>query len=98
MKKSAEDKLLMFFRENSNKEFASGEIQRMSFSNKNGTLATPRSLVRRMQELCEEGKILNVGTDKGAVYKLNTGVVQPRMKQVVEQMPDNTVRITYVPC
>lgn len=96
MRKSAEDKLLMFFRENSNKEFASGEIQRMSFTNKNGTLATPRSLVRRMQELCESGALRNVGDSKSARYILNTDVVQPKMRQIVEQMPDNTVRISYV--
>lgn len=37
----------------------SGEIQRMEFKNKDGTLATPRSLVRRLQEL-ENQKILAV--------------------------------------
>lgn len=49
MKKSAEQNLIDFLKENSD-WFSSGALQRMPFKNKNGSLATPRTLVRRLQE------------------------------------------------
>ena len=49
MKKSAETLLLDFLKANPSK-WASGDLQRREWRNKNGTLATPRSLVRRLEE------------------------------------------------
>jgi translation elongation factor EF-Tu-like GTPase len=95
--KSVEDSLLDFFREHSTEKYASGELQRMSWLNKNGTVATPRSVVRRLQELAEAGKITNVGTMQHAVYSLNAEVVKPKMKQVVSYTPEGTIRVSYVP-
>src|SRR3990167_2809666 len=47
--KSAEQQLLDFLKSNPSK-FASGDLQRREWKNKNQTLATPRSIVRRLEE------------------------------------------------
>ena len=47
--KSAEQSLIDFLRSNPSK-WASADLQRREFRNKNGTLASPRSLVRRLEE------------------------------------------------
>lgn len=52
---TARDRLHSFFRAHAGEVFASGDIQRMEWRNKNATLATPRSIVRRLEELTEEG-------------------------------------------
>lgn len=49
MKKSAEDRLIDFLKANPSR-FASAELQRMTWVNKNGTAASPRSVVRRLEE------------------------------------------------
>lgn len=56
MNKSVSQQLLDYLHQNKG-VFASGTIQRMEWRNANGTLATPRSLVRRLQELAERGEI-----------------------------------------
>lgn len=98
MKKSVEAQLLDFFRENSKQVFASGDLQRRQWFNKNGTLAMPRSIVRRLQELAEEGKIQQVGDMAHAKYSLNAEVVKPKMKQVISYTPQGTVKVEYIPC
>ncbi len=81
MKNSVEHSLLKFFEAHPGSTYDSGILQRMSWYNKNGTLAKPKSVSRRLQELCEDGKIVNIGTMKSAVYKLK-GI--PPKKQEVE--------------
>lgn len=49
MKKSVETQLLGFLSTNPS-VWASGTLQRMEWFNRNGTLATPRSIVRRLEE------------------------------------------------
>lgn len=56
MKKSVQDQLLDYLQANPGVH-ASGTIQRLEWKNKDGTLAVPRTIVRRLQELAEEGKI-----------------------------------------
>lgn len=97
MTKSAEDKILDFFKTHSGQVWDSGDLQRMTFTNKNGTLAKPKSISRRLQELCEENKIVNVGDAKSAKYSLNVEVVKPKMRQVITRLDDDTVRVEYVP-
>ncbi len=95
--KSVEQQLLDFFRTHSTERYPSGELQRMVWSNKNGTIATPRSVVRRLQELCEEQKIHNVGTMQAAIYTLNAEVVKPKMRQIETYLPNGNIKIEYVP-
>lgn len=48
-------------------QVSSGELQRREWRNANGTIATPRSIVRRLQELAEEGTLI-VETRKNHAY------------------------------
>jgi len=66
--KSVSTQLFDFLQANYGQVFASGEIQRMIFKNKNGTTSTPRSLVRRLEELCADGKIQVSYVGKHAHY------------------------------
>jgi len=50
--KSAEQNIISFLRENPSK-FAAAELQRMSFRNRNNTLASPKAISRRLQENAE---------------------------------------------
>lgn len=47
--KSAETQLIDFLKANPS-VFASAQLQRMFWKNKNGTIASPRSIVRRLEE------------------------------------------------
>jgi hypothetical protein len=92
--KSVEQSLLEFFQTHVGEVFESGELQRRTWRNKNGTLATPRSVVRRLQELANVGKIKNVGSMESARYSLSENY---RKKiQVVHQNPDGSVKVSYV--
>jgi len=62
MKKSVETQLIDFLSQNPS-VWASGSLQRMEWRNLNGTLATPRSIVRRLEENAEEGGVLTVSYD-----------------------------------
>ena len=72
--KSVETQLLDFLKANPSK-YASAELQRMPWKNKNGTLATPRSIVRRLEENAEEGGMLEVSYDdhNNAFYNIKSG-------------------------
>jgi len=68
MKKSVEQQLIDFLAANPSK-WASGDLQRREWRNKNGTLATPRSIVRRLEENAEAGGVLEVSYDNhGAAF------------------------------
>lgn len=69
--KTVEQSLYQLFCDNPTQRYHSGHLQRMTFKNKNGTLATPASVTRRLRELAEEGKIVNVGSTREAIYTLN---------------------------
>ena len=56
MKPSVSQQLLEFLQKNAG-EYASGELQRQTWYNKDGTEAVPRTIVRRLQELAQDGKI-----------------------------------------
>jgi hypothetical protein len=55
-KQSVSDQLLAYLQTNHG-VFASGDLQRMEWRNSNNSLAVPRSVVRRLQELAEDDKI-----------------------------------------
>jgi len=95
-KNSAEQNLIDFLKENPDWH-NSGQLQRMPFKNKNGSLATPRTLVRRLQENAEgDQAILEVKYEgQTTYYKIKTEHI--KKKQVVEQLPNGSVRVSYLP-
>lgn len=100
MKKSAETQMLDFLKANP-AWWASGQLQKMGFKNKDGTEATPRSLVRRLEEnTCTPDNphgILEVhyGNKNHASYRIKEAFV--KKKQVVTQLPNGAVKVEYVP-
>lgn len=56
MNKSISDQLVQYLQENHG-VFSSGDLQRLEWRNIDGTVALPRTIVRRLQELAEEGTI-----------------------------------------
>lgn len=74
MKKSAEQEIIDFLKANPSK-WAAAELQRMAFHNKNGTLANPKAISRRLQENAEEGGMLEVSYDENgnAMYNIKEG-------------------------
>ena len=71
MKRSVSQQLIDFLKANPS-VFSSGDLQRREWRNKNGTLATPRSIVRRLEENAIEGGVLQVSYDAhgGAQYQI----------------------------
>ena len=51
--KSAEQNIVAFLQQNPS-VFAAAELQRQPFKNRNGTLASPKAISRRLQELAEQ--------------------------------------------
>lgn len=99
MKRTVSDNILEFFKLHSQEEFAGGALEKMGFAGKDGVHATGSTITRKLRKLEEKGslKVRHGDSNNHSYYSLNTDVVKPRMRQLVEQMPDNTVRISYVP-
>ena len=74
--------------------FASGDLQRMKWFNKSGSLATPRSIVRRLEECAAEGKIFVEMRNGHAFYSAE---YKPLTKQTIEYLQNGEVRVSYVP-
>lgn len=66
--KTVPEQLSDFLRGVSPSQYSSGELQRMSWKNKNGTSAVPRSIVRRLEELVEDGTLKVEIKDRHAWY------------------------------
>lgn len=49
-------------------QVASGTLQRLPWKNRNGSLAVPRSVVRRLEELAEDGTLSVEIKDRHAWY------------------------------
>ena len=95
--KSAEQNILDHLKSNY-QWFSAAQLQRMEFHNKNGTLASPKAISRRLQELAEGSSApLEVDySDKGhAKYRIRQ--THRKLRQVVEELPSGDVRISYVP-
>ncbi len=81
-----------FFYAHPEEVFESGTLQRMLWRGKNGKVQTPRTIVRRLQELAEEGLIKNVGNSRSARYTLSSEA--PRKLQVVfKEVDGQTVAV-----
>ena len=96
--RSAEQNILEFLKNNPS-VFAAAELQRMSFRNRNGTLASPKAISRRLQELAEQG-ILDVTYDHKNHAHYSIKEEHRKKEQHVYQItfPDGTrgVRLSYV--
>ncbi len=99
MKKSVSDNILDFFKQHSQEEFASGTLEKMGFAGKDGISATGSTISRKCRNLAESGllKVRHADHNGHSYYSLNTEKVKPRMRQIVIQLPDNTVRVEYQP-
>ena len=85
MNKSVPKQLLDYLRANPDMQFPSGSLQRMQWKNQNGTLATPRTVVRRLQDLAKEGLIHNhAESNKPAIYSANKAKIP--VKPIYEEV------------
>lgn len=80
MRKSISDQLLKYLQTNVG-VFSSGELQRMTWTNKSGSIATPRTVVRRLQELAEDGKV-SVTTINGHAHYSADPIIKPAKPQL----------------
>ena len=80
--KSIPQQLTDYFKANADRWVASGEVQRLQWSNKNGSLAVPRSLVRRLQELCEDGTLKEEIRGRHAWYQYAKEVKERKIIQM----------------
>ncbi len=93
--KTAEQQVIDFLRTNPS-WFASAELQRLFFKNKNGTNAAPRSIVRRLEE--NTPSFLEVKYIGGnAYYKIREEFKKREQIVTPITLPDGTrgVRVTY---
>lgn len=74
---------------------SSGSIQRKEWKNENGTLATPRSVVRRLQELVEDGTLVVEQRGRHSWYRYAKGP-QKKIEYVLEFRDGTPVRIPKV--
>jgi len=97
--KSVSEQLRDYLQSVAPTQVSSGDLQRMTWTNKDGTLAVPRTVVRRLQELAEEGT-LTVETKKKNHAWYCYGAPAPKPKQVMTQMftPDGRpyMKLSYV--
>jgi hypothetical protein len=96
MNKSAEQNIIDFLRSNPSK-YASASLQRMEFRNKNGTVASPKAISRRLQENAEgDHAVLEVSYDdhNNSHYQIKQEL--RKKEQVVTRLPNGSVKIEYV--
>lgn len=88
--KSAQERIKEWLRENP-EWYASAHLQRLPWPNKDGTLASPRSVVRRLEELAEEG-ILEVEYrgKNAAYYRIKAEFKKPKYTYI--DLPDGSKR------
>jgi len=86
--KSAEQNITSFLKENPS-VYSASVLERMSFANKNGTLANPKAISRRLQENAEEGGVLQVTYDEhgGAMYQIKAGHEKPKVRVIDDSLP-----------
>lgn len=78
---------------------SSGELQRLGFKNNDGTLATPRSIVRRLQELVEDGTLVVEYREKNHAYYKHAQTPKKVVEYVLEfrgGMPVRVPQVKYV--
>lgn len=75
---------------------SSGTLQKMDWKNEDGTLATPRSVVRRLQELVEDGTLAVENREKNhAYYRYAKGPIK-KVEYVLEFRDGVPVRVTRI--
>ena len=77
---------------------ASGAIQRHEWKNEDGTMATPRSIVRRLQEKVEDGTLEVMYGNKNAAFyrhKLAPKKVTEYVVEFRDGIPYRVPKITY---
>jgi hypothetical protein len=91
MNHSAEDNIISFLKANPSK-FAAAHLQRMSFHNCNGTLASPKAISRRLQENAEGvNAILEVSYINGnAHYQIREEHKKKVYSYIPITLPDGT--------
>lgn len=75
---------------------ASGSLQKMDWLNEDGTLASPRTVVRRLEELAEEGILKVEYRDKNHAWYSYGAPVKPVRKIVPVILPDGTRAVREV--
>ncbi len=95
MAKSAETNLIDFLKENPG-WYASATLQRMPFKNRNGSLAAPRTLVRRLQENAEGDQAILEVKHEGQTTYYRIKETHRKKQQVVQQLPNGAVRVSYI--
>lgn len=96
MSLSAEQQVLTFLKENP-VWFAAADLQRRDFRNKNNTLASPKAISRRLQELAEgEHALIEVEyRGKNAFYRIKQAHIKKVQK--VTYLPNGSVRVEMIP-
>lgn len=89
--KSVSQQLLEYLRSNPNMSFPSGSLQRIDWKNARGTMATPRSIVRRLQELTENGLIQVEYRNGAASYSVDKTKLPVRYDYIEEKLPTGEV-------
>jgi len=95
MRKSVQQQLLDFLRSDGGVH-ASGNLQRREWKNMNGTLATPRSIVRRLEELTEEGKLNVEYINNHSHYSANMLSVPPKKTPTILEREDGSRVVVFV--
>ena len=91
--KSAKENLLIFLQSNEGWHH-NGDLQRKDIRNKNGSLAMPRTLVRRLQELVDEGlAFVSYNTKHEALFSAE---FKPKMKQIISFKETPTGRVAVI--
>lgn len=81
--RSAEQNIISFLKSNPG-AFAAAQLQRLPFKNRNGTIASPKAISRRLQELAER-KILEVSYVNGNAYYQIAEAHKPKPRLVIDE-------------
>jgi hypothetical protein len=92
MKHSVKEQLFRYLRANPGSH-AKGNLERMEWRTREGKLATPENIGRRLRELENEKKIQVEQRKNHDWYSVSSAHVPKR--QIVQQLPDGSVRVTY---
>ena len=94
----ADANIISFLKENPSVWSASA-LERMSFRNRNGTLANPKAISRRLQENAAEGGVLQVSYDTHGIAHYQIKQEHRKKEQHIEYILKNGVifaKLSYV--
>ena len=87
--RSAEQNLLKFLRDDYPNWYAAAQLERMEFRNEDGTLASGKSINRRLQELRSEGLLEVEYRNKHHAHYRS---VAPKFIYTIPALPDESPR------